>query len=511
LNAGVRNAIVAIAFGTAPCLSSASAQTGVQVNTDPGTGLDVIGDAANEPTMVVNPTDPLNVIIGWRQFPTIESAFRKAGVSHSTDGGHTWSGIATLPDAPGPPNPQQTDPVLSANAAGTIFFWSERFEPSFGLFVYPSEDGGETWDTPASVPLTNTGDKGWLEIDVTGGTGNDHQYGVWTGNYNTNPHIFFVRSIDDGETFSAPVRISDAAGTKWMSHLAVGPAGELYVAWRNYPQNAIFITKSTNANDPDETPTFDALGAGGFGGLDVEVDEGNDPGFIPINPTGFHQIWVDVDRSGGPRNGFVYCLWADDRNDVCDIMFARSEDGGAAWINGIRVNDDALGNDVYQWMAAMDVAPDGRIDAVWYDTRDDPDNERSSLYYSFSDDGGATWSTNRRISDDFDTTIGFPVQQKIGDYNQIRSDSLGVHTVYAATYNGGQDLYWLREYTCGRPGDLNGDRLHDGDDIQDFVDVLAGVETNPDIICRGDLNGDGVTDEADVPLFVQTLTGDLAW
>jgi hypothetical protein len=150
------------------------------------------------------------------------------------------------------------------------------------------------------------------------------------------------------------------------------------------------------------------------------------------------------------------------------------------------VNDDPVGNGVYQWMAAMDVAPDGRIDAVWYDTRDDPGNARSSLYYGFSTNGGVTWSANRRISNEFDTLAGFPSQQKIGDYNQIRSDAKGVHIAYSATYNGGQDLYYLREYTCARPGD-------------------------PQVVCRADLNADGASDLADLPLFVDTLLGLLAW
>lgn len=50
----------------------------VQVNVD-GLGNNVIGDAANEPSMAIDPTNPKRIAIGWRQFDTIASNFRQAG------------------------------------------------------------------------------------------------------------------------------------------------------------------------------------------------------------------------------------------------------------------------------------------------------------------------------------------------------------------------------------------------------------------------------------------------
>src|SRR5262249_26229795 len=39
----------------------------VQVNVD-ANGLNIPGDAANEPSLVIDPTNPLRMTIGWRQF-----------------------------------------------------------------------------------------------------------------------------------------------------------------------------------------------------------------------------------------------------------------------------------------------------------------------------------------------------------------------------------------------------------------------------------------------------------
>ncbi len=46
-----------------------------QVNVN-AQGLNILGDAANEPSIAVDPTAPNRIAIGWRQFDTIASNFR---------------------------------------------------------------------------------------------------------------------------------------------------------------------------------------------------------------------------------------------------------------------------------------------------------------------------------------------------------------------------------------------------------------------------------------------------
>src|SRR5688572_9326201 len=50
-------------------------------------GANILGDAANEPSIAVDPTDPDVMAIAWRQFDTIASNFRQAGRGYSRDGG----------------------------------------------------------------------------------------------------------------------------------------------------------------------------------------------------------------------------------------------------------------------------------------------------------------------------------------------------------------------------------------------------------------------------------------
>ena len=124
-------------------------------------------------------------------------------------------------------------------------------------------------------------------------------------------------------------------------------------------------------------------------------------------------------------------------------MFARSTNGGATWSSPVRVNDDP-GSSAYQWFGTMSVAPTGRIDAIWLDTRNDPGGYDSSLFYSYSLDAGVTWSENAKLSPSFDPHLGWPQQQKMGDYFDMVTDDYGVHVAWAATFNGEQDVYYGR-------------------------------------------------------------------
>ena len=74
-------------------------------------GLNIVGDAANQPSIAVDPTAPNRMAIGWRQFGSVFSSFREAGRAYSRDGGQGEAGDggeghAAKPQAPaldGPP------------------------------------------------------------------------------------------------------------------------------------------------------------------------------------------------------------------------------------------------------------------------------------------------------------------------------------------------------------------------------------------------------------------------
>src|SRR5437762_7578012 len=60
--------------------------TSYQVNVD-ASGQNITGDAANEPSISVDPTNRNKMVIGWRQFDSVSSNFRQAGWGFTSDGG----------------------------------------------------------------------------------------------------------------------------------------------------------------------------------------------------------------------------------------------------------------------------------------------------------------------------------------------------------------------------------------------------------------------------------------
>jgi len=125
-------------------------------------------------------------------------------------------------------------------------------------------------------------------------------------------------------------------------------------------------------------------------------------------------------------------------------MFVRSTNGGITFSAPRRINDDPVNHAKWHWFGTLSVAPSGRIDVVWYDTRNSPNNVTSQLFYSYSIDGGNTWSPNVAVSNPFNPFIGYPNQSKIGDYITIVSDDAGANVAYAATFNGEEDIYYVR-------------------------------------------------------------------
>jgi hypothetical protein len=123
-------------------------------------------------------------------------------------------------------------------------------------------------------------------------------------------------------------------------------------------------------------------------------------------------------------------------------MFAKSTDGGATFSAPIRINTD-VGTEAFQWFGTMSVAPNGRIDVAWLDTRNAPTGTHmSALYFTYSEDQGETWWPNTKLSPDFDPHVGYPQQDKMGDYFDMVSDNNGAHLAWVSTINGGQDVYY---------------------------------------------------------------------
>src|SRR4029077_17498190 len=109
------------------------------------------------------------------------------------------------------------------------------------------------------------------------------------------------------------------------------------------------------------------------------------------------QIFLAVDKSGTSSNNNVYLLASvlpAGATSGSDVMFVRSTDNGLTFSPPHRVNDDPINHSKWHWFGALSVAPNGRLDSVWLDTRNAANNTDSQLFFSYSNDAGVTWSPN---------------------------------------------------------------------------------------------------------------------
>jgi hypothetical protein len=131
--------------------------------------------------------------------------------------------------------------------------------------------------------------------------------------------------------------------------------------------------------------------------------------------------------------GNIYTVWTDYRNGDPDIYFASSSDRGKTFSPSIRINDDGAGNTQIHPDIAVDGS--GNIYITWQDGR----NDLYDVYFTNSSDGGITFSPNRVVDsapfgesqeypsvavDDIGTIfIGWADDEGTGDWNIYCSNS----------------------------------------------------------------------------------------
>jgi hypothetical protein len=485
--------------GAAPSQYSFGPYTSVQMNVD-AAGQNIVGDAAHEPTIAFDPNNPERLVAGWKQFDSKMSGNRQGGWAYSDDGGKIWQfpGVLT-------PGEQRTNIMVDVDSSGRFYYQSLHYDPT-GNFaqdvqVAKSVDGGASWEAPVYAHGEGA-DKGRIGIDRSGTASDGHIYLHWREGLDDR---HFTRSTNHGASFEEPVAIP---GRPSFGTIAVGTEGQVYIGGRTEQgslsgvkvvYDTYLFSTSLNARDTSATPSFTTQNID-LGGAPVMFLYQNNPN--QIGPIG--DVQVGVDHSNGPLRGYIYVLASVDPAGVDnqDIKFIRSSDGGQTWSAPIRINNDAAHRDAYQWFAMQGVAPNSRIDAVWYDTRASLQPSISQLYYAYSWDGGVTWSQNRAVTAPFSTHIGYPLgAQKIGDYSHLVSDANGAHIAYTATYNGEQDVYYLNVFP-----DCNNNGKSDVLDIQNRVSGDTNLNHLPDscenIAVKGDLDGDRDVDQLDLNLVI---------
>src|SRR5262245_6116258 len=268
-------------------VSQFGAYTSYQVNVD-ANGNNKVGDAANEPSICVDPTDGNKMSIGWRQFDSVSSNFRKAGFAYSTNGGSNWISPGVLQA-----NVFRSDPVLNSDSAGRFFYLS--LLQNFFDDLWQSLTGGQSW---AILAPADGGDKEWFTVDNTNSSGHGFLYQFWSTDGNNYGGRQFTRSINGGSTWLDPINIPNTP--RWGT-LDVDSDGNLFIGGVNLDTSGIWCVRSTKSTNGAVVPAYDQSTRVNLGG-DSVVSE-------LINPEGLvGQVFLAVDRSGTNTNNNSYML-----------------------------------------------------------------------------------------------------------------------------------------------------------------------------------------------------------
>jgi hypothetical protein len=320
--------------------------------------------------------------------------------------------------------------------------------------VAVSNDGGKTFADPVDAAGNL---QAWLtEPHMT--VGKNGQLFVFFGDlvlddnlppdHNPDGHLWFTSSTDSGKSYAPAKALYERTRTKagdwaWLQAATGGvdPAtGDLYVTFEAVgtqvpvgpaPTTAPTTSAPTTSAPTSSAPTTSALGVPVSGSTTTTVAP---PSLTPTS------------------------------DPAAAVKFMRSSDNGKTWSDPIRVNDvePAAHWGCCTFEPRMGVAPNGRIDVAWYDFRNDPgydatkksvgqQNRFQDVYYSFSIDGGRTWTPNVKVTDRLiDRTLGvhssnYGLKGPIG----LASTNLGASIAWDDTRNSvgeteSQDIYFSR-------------------------------------------------------------------
>ena len=232
-------------------------------------------------------------------------------VSHSTDSGQSWSGVAVSPEAIYPNINQFSD--MTTDSSGNVYLTymyctandsnGECGGTTATMYIQKSTDGGNTWSSqvvigtvtlaPSSTCgafygcLPNTSERvsdiPVIGVDNSGGPHNGNLYVVeynWTGSY---MQVLVTTSTDGGSTWGTPVPVAPNSDKhdQFFPWLNVDSKGNVGVTWldrRNDPNNVnyeAFASWSSNggasfhknvdiASTPSD-PFDDGFGSGFMG------------------------------------------------------------------------------------------------------------------------------------------------------------------------------------------------------------------------------------------------------
>jgi hypothetical protein len=390
-------------------------------------------------TLAVNPKNPNNYVVTSSQ--TVDST---CFIHSSFNGGKSWktNQIELLEGA-------KTCGITSTAFAkdGTLYvaYNATEADDVRRLVIARSSNGGRSFDLHESTGLKSSYATG-VGVDNSGGPRDGTVYVAYIASGGPPDRVTkVISSTDRAKSFSSPTTLSKInEQVVGRIQLEMGPKGEVYVAYMDFteafPVIAAFFVGAGADDSPDAAPFSIHVAASQDGETftSTEVDNQVGPGLIANVQTVIPFPVVAADARDGKK---VHLVVTDRRRGGdWDLYYYNSTDGGITWSDPQRLTDDPCEPRRDQVMPWIEFAPNGRLDVVWLDRREDEDNVFGRPYITSSFDGGKTWTPNRPLSKKtFNMGIGsqgFGQSTYLGDRLALHSTNSGGFLVWPDTRSG---------------------------------------------------------------------------
>lgn len=304
--------------------------------------------------------------------------FEDVWFAKSVDGGTVWSEPIRVKQGA---NSDASGMQLACAGDRIYMVWEDDRDGDTGyenIYLNFSADEGATWlDEDVAIDNDEDGTAISLGPQIVLHEGRVHV--VWFDQVEGSPDVYMSTSINGGNVFQEPVRISgdredDGAGQAWSGKpkVAVDNNGALYVVWEDTRNGKldIFFASSTNGGQ-----SFNPQ---------KRIDKGDTRG---------------ANNSFSPamaaEDGHIYTVWHDERNGARDIYMNYSADGGDTWFeSALIVNANQAG--FFDSLNAA-VAIDGEVGhIVWEDAR----NTGFDIYYRKASGGAFAGADDTRLDTD---------------------------------------------------------------------------------------------------------------